>query len=110
MIELLVQKCVVSAPREFTRPGDIFRRIIECVASGLFLPGMIACIPSSSSCSILVLGGSGLLNPCEKGGMDAAGSLTAQERVDITVSAQVSCDIMALLSICHALFSSMLFD
>lgn len=40
MLELIVQKCIVSANQEFTRPGDIFRRFMECVASGLFLPGL----------------------------------------------------------------------
>ena len=39
MLELLVQKSIVSATPDFTRPGDVFRRVMECVASGLFLPG-----------------------------------------------------------------------
>ena len=34
-------------------------------------------------------GGNGLLDPCEKGKVDAAGSLTAQDRANITLSAQV---------------------
>lgn len=51
----------------------MFRRVMECVASGLFLPG-----------------GPGLCDPCEKDPVDAAGSLTAQERANITLSAQVS--------------------
>ena len=38
------------------------------------------------------IGGSGLLDPCEKEGVDAASSLSAQERVDLTVSAQASHD------------------
>lgn len=73
VLQLLVQKCIVSANSDFTKPGDVFRRVIECVASGLFLPG-----------------GPGLYDPCEKGAMDAATNLTAQERANITLSAQVS--------------------
>lgn len=71
-MQLLVQKCIVSANSDYTRPGDVFRRVMECVASGLFIPG-----------------GTGLNDPCEKGGVDAAAGLTAQERANITLSAQV---------------------
>ena len=39
ILELLVQRCLVSASPDYTRPGDVFRRIMECVASGIFLPG-----------------------------------------------------------------------
>ena len=35
------------------------------------------------------LGGSGLQDPCEKGLVDASACLSAQERVNITLSAQV---------------------
>ena len=42
MLELLVQKCIFSANPDFTRPGDVFRRVMECVASGIFLPGIYA--------------------------------------------------------------------
>lgn len=72
-----MQKCIVSANSDFTKPGDVFRRVMETVASGLFLPG-----------------GPGLCDPCEKGAVDAATSLTAQERANITLSAQVSCVYM----------------
>lgn len=40
ILELLVQKCLTSANPDYTRPGDAFRRVMECVASGIFLPGM----------------------------------------------------------------------
>lgn len=53
MLELIVQKCIVSANQEFTRPGDIFRRFIECVASGLFLPGLFVFL-SLLTCSFLL--------------------------------------------------------
>ena len=72
MLQLLVQKCIVSANSDFTKPGDVFRRVVECVASGLFLPG-----------------GPGLFDPCEKAPVDAASKLSAQERANITLSAQV---------------------
>lgn len=82
VLQLLVQKCIVSANSDFTKPGDVFRRVVECVASGLFLPG-----------------GPGLFDPCEKGPVDAAASLSAQERANITLSAQVRCgDTSMLLS------------
>lgn len=37
----------------------------------------------------LFTGGTGLQDPCEKGLVDASACLTAQERVNITLSAQV---------------------
>ena len=67
-----MQKCIVTANSDFTKPGDMFRRVMECVASGLFLPT-----------------GPGLSDPCEKGLVDAAAGLRAQDRVNITLSAQV---------------------
>ena len=72
MLELMVQKCIASANPDFLKPGDVFRRIMECVASGVFLPGNTS-----------------LLDPCEKGVTDVAGVLSAQERANITLSAQV---------------------
>ncbi|KAL5481951.1 hypothetical protein EMCRGX_G022227 [Ephydatia muelleri] len=78
VLELLVQKCVVSASPDFTKPGDVFRRVMECVASGLFLPG-----------------GTSLLDPCEKETVDAASSLTPQERVNLTLSAQHALRLIA---------------
>ena len=36
---MLIHKCITSAPPNYLRPGDIFRRVIECIASGVFLPG-----------------------------------------------------------------------
>lgn len=52
-------------------PGDALRRVFECIASGILLPG-----------------GPGLCDPCEKEPTDAAATLTNQEREDITASAQ----------------------
>ena len=39
MLELLVQKCILTCNPEFSQPGDLFRRVMECAASGVFLPG-----------------------------------------------------------------------
>ena len=49
MLELLVQKCITSATPDFTKPGDVFRRVMECVASGVFLPGMHFLLAVSTS-------------------------------------------------------------
>ena len=48
MLILLVQKCIVSASHDYTKPGDVFRRVMECVASGIFLPG--ACGQGGCGC------------------------------------------------------------
>jgi zinc finger RNA-binding protein len=53
-------------------PGEAFRHILESIASGLILPG-----------------GAGLADPCEKDPVDALAGLSCQEREDITSSAQV---------------------
>ena len=48
------------------------------------------------SCVVLMvemcwcLGGAGILDPCEKEPVDAADNLTAQQREDLTLAAQVS--------------------
>ena len=43
-------------------------------------------------------GGSGLCDPCETGVVDASAKLTAQERANITLSAQVRKDTMSVPS------------
>lgn len=70
-MELLVEKVISSAGQPLS-PGDALRRVLEALASGILLPG-----------------GPGLLDPCEKDPADAAAALTPQEREDITASAQV---------------------
>jgi len=69
-IELLCEKAIGSnfGP---VPPGEAFRRVLEAVSSGIFLPG-----------------GTGLLDPCEKDKTDAASELSLQEREDITAAAQ----------------------
>ncbi|XP_014670630.1 PREDICTED: zinc finger RNA-binding protein-like [Priapulus caudatus] len=80
-MELLCEKCVASGgPNQ--SPGDALRRIFEAIASGILLPG-----------------GPGLVDPCEKDPVDAAGSLTNQEREEITTSAQHALRLMAFRQI-----------
>ncbi|KAK3579917.1 hypothetical protein CHS0354_012458 [Potamilus streckersoni] len=80
-MELLVEKCLSSGGTMFN-PGDALRRVFECIASGMLLPG-----------------GPGLLDPCEKDPLDAAGTLTHQEREDITASAQHALRLIAFRQI-----------
>jgi len=63
-------------------PGDALRRVFEALASGILLPG-----------------GPGLYDPCEKEPTDAASSLTNQEREDITASAQHALRLIAFRQI-----------
>ncbi|KAK3098799.1 hypothetical protein FSP39_023235 [Pinctada imbricata] len=80
-MELLVEKCVSSGGTNMS-PGDALRRVFECISSGLLLPG-----------------GPGLYDPCEKDPTDAASSLTNQEREDITASAQHALRLIAFRQI-----------
>lgn len=80
-MELLVEKCVSSGGSSMS-PGDALRRVFECLASGMLLPG-----------------GPGLYDPCEKDPTDAATSLTNQEREDITASAQHALRLIAFRQI-----------
>lgn len=76
-----MEKCLSSGGTMFN-PGDALRRVFECIASGMLLPG-----------------GPGLLDPCEKDPLDAAGTLTHQEREDITASAQHALRLIAFRQI-----------
>lgn len=70
-MELLVEKVISSANGPLSL-GDSLRRVMEAVASGILLPG-----------------GPGLMDPCEKEPVDALGNISNQQREDITASAQV---------------------
>ncbi|XP_043190869.1 zinc finger RNA-binding protein-like isoform X2 [Amphibalanus amphitrite] len=76
-LELLVERVVASAGFPLA-PGDALRRVLEAIASGLLLPGT-----------------PGLIDPCEKEPVDTLSGLTAQEREDITASAQHALRLMA---------------
>jgi len=47
---------------------------------------------------LLLSGGPGLLDPCEKEHVDAVASLSLQQREDITTSAQVKCLVISIFS------------
>ncbi|XP_020603163.1 zinc finger RNA-binding protein-like [Orbicella faveolata] len=69
-MELLVEKALSSSQQPLG-PGEAFRRVLECISSGLLLEG-----------------GAGLCDPCEKDTVDALGAVSMQEREDLTASAQ----------------------
>ncbi|XP_024898837.1 zinc finger RNA-binding protein 2 [Pteropus alecto] len=76
-MELLVEKALSSAKGPLS-PGDAVRRVLECVASGTLLTD-----------------GPGLQDPCERDQVDVLGSMTLQEREDITASAQHALRMLA---------------
>lgn len=71
-VELLVERCLTTGEPELS-PSLALRRVFEAISSGLLLPG-----------------GPGVLDPCEKESVDALELLSNQEREDITASAQVT--------------------
>ncbi|XP_041086780.1 zinc finger RNA-binding protein-like isoform X2 [Polyodon spathula] len=84
-MELLVEKAISSAPAPLS-PGEAMRRVLECLATG-----------------ILLQGGPGLLDPCEKDQTDALESMTSQSRDDVTASAQHALRLLAFRQIHKAL-------
>jgi len=70
-IELLVQKAVETANWELT-PSRSLMRVMEVVASGIFIPGFGPC----------------LADPCERGKVSATPGMTRQQAEELTVSAQ----------------------
>lgn len=76
-LELLVEKVVSTAPVQLSL-GEVFRRVFGAVSSGVLLPT-----------------GPGILDPCEKEAVDAAGSMNPQQREDITASAQHALRLIA---------------
>ncbi|XP_068192383.1 interleukin enhancer-binding factor 3 homolog isoform X2 [Antennarius striatus] len=69
-LELICEKAIGTGNRPMGA-GEALRRVLECLASG-----------------ILMEGGAGILDPCEKETTDAIGHLDHQQREDITASAQ----------------------
>ncbi|KAH9492954.1 hypothetical protein Btru_023915 [Bulinus truncatus] len=80
-MELLVEKCVSTGGINMA-PGDSLRRVFECIASGIILPG-----------------GPGLYDPCEKEAYDVTATLTNQQREDITALAQHALRLIAFRQI-----------
>ncbi|XP_056642971.1 zinc finger RNA-binding protein-like isoform X2 [Diorhabda carinulata] len=82
-MELLTEKVISSVPGQtHLSPGDALRRVMEAVASGILLPG-----------------GPGLADPCEKDSPDACAALSAQHREDLTCSAQHALRLIAFRQI-----------
>uniref|UniRef100_A0A8C5X983 Zinc finger RNA-binding protein n=1 Tax=Malurus cyaneus samueli TaxID=2593467 RepID=A0A8C5X983_9PASS len=80
-MELLVEKAISSATGPQS-PGDALRRVFECISSGIILKG-----------------GPGLLDPCEKDPFDTLDVMTDQQREDITSSAQFALRLLAFRQI-----------
>ncbi|XP_045903471.1 interleukin enhancer-binding factor 3-like isoform X2 [Micropterus dolomieu] len=76
-LELLVEKAIGTSERPMGA-GESFRRVLECVASGILLED-----------------GPGMKDPCEKETVDATANLTPQQREDITQSAQFALRLCA---------------
>ncbi|XP_061534777.1 spermatid perinuclear RNA-binding protein-like isoform X4 [Phycodurus eques] len=76
-LELLAEKAISTSERPLG-PGEAFRRVLECLASG-----------------ILLADGPGIKDPCEKEPVDVLGSLTQQQREDTTQSAQLALRLCA---------------
>jgi len=79
--ELLVEK-VLSSVGVPLGPAEAFRCVFEAVASGILLPG-----------------GPGLQDPCEKEMADATADMAPQQRDDITASAQHALRMIAFKQI-----------
>ncbi|KAJ8005590.1 hypothetical protein DPEC_G00119520 [Dallia pectoralis] len=80
-MELLVEKAISSASGPLS-PGDALRRVFECISSGILLPG-----------------GPGLADPCEKNPTDTLTTMVEQQREDITSSAQFALRLLAFRQI-----------
>ncbi|XP_055360125.1 zinc finger RNA-binding protein isoform X2 [Betta splendens] len=80
-MELLVEKAISSASAPLS-PGDALRRVLECISSGILLPG-----------------GPGLIDPCEKKPVDTLTPMGEQQREEITSSAQFALRLLAFRQI-----------
>ncbi|KAM4696667.1 spermatid perinuclear RNA-binding protein [Rhinophrynus dorsalis] len=76
-LELICEKAIGTCNRPLGA-GEALRRVMECLASGILLPG-----------------GPGLHDPCEREPTDALAYMTVKEREEITHSAQHALRLMA---------------
>ncbi|TNN30405.1 Spermatid perinuclear RNA-binding protein [Liparis tanakae] len=76
-LELICEKAVATCNRPLG-PGEALRRVMECIASGVLLPG-----------------GPGVHDPCEREATDVLSDLGAQQANDITSSAQHALRLLA---------------
>ncbi|XP_026772973.3 zinc finger RNA-binding protein isoform X3 [Pangasianodon hypophthalmus] len=83
-MELLIEKAISSALTPLS-PGKALRRVLECIASGILLQGVL----------LLLSDGPGLIDPCEKVQTDALKTMTKQAREDVTASAQHALRLLA---------------
>ncbi|XP_031590701.1 spermatid perinuclear RNA-binding protein-like isoform X2 [Oreochromis aureus] len=76
-LELICEKAIATCNRPLG-PGEALRRVIECIASGILLPG-----------------GPGVHDPCEREPTDVLSDLSAQQADAITHSAQHALRLLA---------------
>ncbi|XP_067376930.1 spermatid perinuclear RNA-binding protein-like isoform X3 [Channa argus] len=76
-LELICEKAIATCNRPLG-PGEALRRVIECVASGILLPG-----------------GPGVHDPCEREPTDVLSDLSTQQAHAITHSAQHALRLLA---------------
>uniref|UniRef100_A0A3Q1F015 Spermatid perinuclear RNA-binding protein-like n=1 Tax=Acanthochromis polyacanthus TaxID=80966 RepID=A0A3Q1F015_9TELE len=76
-LELICEKAIATCNRPLG-PGEALRRVMECIASGILLPG-----------------GPGVHDPCEREATDVLSDLNAQQADAITHSAQHALRLLA---------------
>ncbi|KAE8291759.1 Spermatid perinuclear RNA-binding protein [Larimichthys crocea] len=76
-LELICEKAIATCNRPMG-PGEALRRVMECIASGILLPG-----------------GPGVHDPCEREPTDVLSDLSAQQADAITDSAQHALRLLA---------------
>ncbi|XP_049433685.1 spermatid perinuclear RNA-binding protein-like [Epinephelus fuscoguttatus] len=76
-LELICEKAIATCNRPLG-PGEALRRVMECIASGILLPG-----------------GPGVHDPCERQPTDVLSDLSAQQADAITHSAQHALRLLA---------------
>uniref|UniRef100_A0A665TUS7 Spermatid perinuclear RNA-binding protein-like n=1 Tax=Echeneis naucrates TaxID=173247 RepID=A0A665TUS7_ECHNA len=76
-LELICEKAIATCNRPLG-PGEALRRVMECIASGILLPG-----------------GPGVHDPCEREPTDVLSALSAQQADAITHSAQHALRLLA---------------
>ncbi|XP_044051128.1 spermatid perinuclear RNA-binding protein-like isoform X2 [Siniperca chuatsi] len=76
-LELICEKAIATCNRPLG-PGEALRRVVECIASGILLPG-----------------GPGVHDPCEREPTDVLSDLSTQQADAITDSAQYALRLLA---------------
>ncbi|TSM85961.1 Spermatid perinuclear RNA-binding protein [Bagarius yarrelli] len=76
-VELICEKAFATSYRAL-RPSETLRRVLECISSGIFLPG-----------------GPGLHDPCEKKEVDTLSAMTTDQAELLTYTAQQALRLLA---------------